>query len=259
MASIFPFAALRPAPQAAAAVAAVPYDVVTTDEARALASGYPLSFLHVSRAEIDLPPGTDPHSDPVYERAAENFADLRARAPLVEEETPMLYVYRLQMGSHTQTGIAACFSLDEYDQGLIKKHEKTTARQGRRPHASHAGDQRANWSGVAHLSRIERHRRPRRTHGRRKPAVRLQGAGRGAPYLVDRRREQMPTRSSRRSNRFPLSTLPMATIVPPAPRERDVPSTVAAPVSTTGSWPSPSPTIRCRSFRITESSRISMA
>ncbi len=125
MASIFPFAALRPAPQAAAAVAAVPYDVVTTDEARALASGYPLSFLHVSRAEIDLPPGTDPHSDPVYERAAENFADLRARAPLVEEQTSMLYVYRLQMGSHTQTGMAACFSLDEYDQGLIKKHEKT--------------------------------------------------------------------------------------------------------------------------------------
>jgi uncharacterized protein (DUF1015 family) len=125
MASIFPFAALRPAPQAAAAVAAVPYDVVSTDEARTLASGYPLSFLHVSRAEIDLPPGTDPHSDPVYERAAENFADLRARAPLVEEETPLLYVYRLEMGSHTQTGMAACFSLDEYDQGLIKKHEKT--------------------------------------------------------------------------------------------------------------------------------------
>ena len=125
MASIFPFAALRPAPHAAAAVAAVPYDVVTTDEARALASGSPLNFLHVSRAEIDLPPGTDPHSDPVYERAAENFADLRARAPLVEEETPMLYVYRLQMGAHTQTGIAACFSIDEYDQGIIKKHEKT--------------------------------------------------------------------------------------------------------------------------------------
>jgi uncharacterized protein (DUF1015 family) len=125
MASIFPFAALRPAPHAAAAVAAVPYDVVTTDEARALARGFPLSFLHVSRAEIDLPPGTDPYSDPVYERAAENFADLRSRAPLVEEETPMLYVYRLQMGTHTQTGMAACFSIDEYDQGLIKKHEKT--------------------------------------------------------------------------------------------------------------------------------------
>ena len=125
MASIFPFAALRPAPHAAAAVAAVPYDVVTTDEARTLASGHPLSFLHVSRAEIDLPPETDPHSDQVYERAAENFADLRARAPLVEEETPLLYVYRLQMATHTQTGIAGCFSIDEYDRSVIKKHENT--------------------------------------------------------------------------------------------------------------------------------------
>src|SRR5215208_3887371 len=125
MASIFPFAALRPEPRAAAAVAAVPYDVVSTDEARALAGGNPLSFLHVSRAEIDLPPGTDPHADEVYERAAENFRDLRSRAPLVEEDSPAFYVYRLQMGGHTQTGIGACFSIDEYDQDVIRKHEKT--------------------------------------------------------------------------------------------------------------------------------------
>ena len=125
MASIFPFAALRPTPSAAAAVAAVPYDVVNTDEARTLASGNPLSFLHVSRAEIDLPPGADAYADEVYERAAENFRDLRARAPLVEEETPAYYVYRLEMGAHVQSGIAACFSLDEYDNDLIKKHEKT--------------------------------------------------------------------------------------------------------------------------------------
>jgi uncharacterized protein (DUF1015 family) len=125
MASIFPFAALRPAPHAAAAVAAVPYDVVNTDEARALADGNALSFLHVSRAEIDLPAGTDPHSDEVYERAAENFRDLRSRAPLVEEDSPTFYAYRLQMGGHTQTGIAACFSIDEYDNDVIRKHEKT--------------------------------------------------------------------------------------------------------------------------------------
>jgi uncharacterized protein (DUF1015 family) len=125
MASIFPFAALRPAPHAAAAVAAVPYDVVSTEEARALADGNPLSFLRVSRAEIDLPPGTDPYSDAVYERAAENFRDLRAHAPLVEEDVPAFYVYELQMGAHAQTGIAACFSLDEYENDLIKKHEKT--------------------------------------------------------------------------------------------------------------------------------------
>jgi uncharacterized protein (DUF1015 family) len=125
MASIFPFAALRPDPSVAAAVAAVPYDVVNTDEARVLAAGHPLSFLHVSRAEIDLPPGTDPYADVVYERAAENFRDLRARAPLVEEDAPAFYVYRLEMGAHVQTGIAACFSIDEYDSNLIKKHEKT--------------------------------------------------------------------------------------------------------------------------------------
>jgi uncharacterized protein (DUF1015 family) len=79
----------------------------------------------VSRAEIDFPPGTDPYSDQIYERANENFRDLRARAPLVVEDTPSFYAYRLQMGSHVQAGIAACFSLDEYDAGTIKKHEKT--------------------------------------------------------------------------------------------------------------------------------------
>jgi uncharacterized protein (DUF1015 family) len=125
MALIFPFAALRPTQAAAPAVASVPYDVVNTEEARALAAGNPLSFLHVSRAEIDLPAQTDPYSDAVYERAVENFHDLRARAPLVEEDLPTYYVYELQMGGHVQTGMAAAFSLDEYDAGLIKKHEKT--------------------------------------------------------------------------------------------------------------------------------------
>jgi uncharacterized protein (DUF1015 family) len=125
MASIFPLAALRPMPEAARAVAAVPYDVVNTEEARALADGNPLSFLRVSRAEIDMPSQTDPHSDVVYERARENFRDLRARAPLVEEEEPTFYVYELHMGAHEQRGIAACFSLDEYEAGLIRKHEKT--------------------------------------------------------------------------------------------------------------------------------------
>jgi uncharacterized protein (DUF1015 family) len=125
MAALFPFRALRPVPAAAERVAAVPYDVVNTLEARELALGNPLSFLHVSRPEIDLPPGTDPHTEPVYERAAQNFAALRAEAPLVVEDTPGLYVYRLRMGEHEQTGVAACFSLDEYDRELIKKHEYT--------------------------------------------------------------------------------------------------------------------------------------
>ncbi len=125
MATLAPFRALRPVSHAASAVAAVPYDVVSSDEARALAALDPLSFLHVSRAEIDLPPGTDPHADVVYAQAAANFAALRDRAPLVLDEAPSLYVYRLRMGEHTQTGIAGCFSVAEYDADVIKKHERT--------------------------------------------------------------------------------------------------------------------------------------
>jgi uncharacterized protein (DUF1015 family) len=125
MAAIRPFRALRPARENAAAVSSVPYDVVNADEARQLASGNPLSFLHVTRSEIDLPPATDPYSTAVYGRARENFAALRQRAPMVEEDAAAVYFYRLRMRGHEQTGIAACFSLDEYEQDLIRKHEKT--------------------------------------------------------------------------------------------------------------------------------------
>lgn len=125
MSAIYPFKALRPAPGAAAAVASVPYDVVNTEEARALAEGNPLSFLRVSRSEIELPAGADPHADAVYDLAAKNFARLKDLAPLVVEEVASLYVYRLHMGSHVQSGVAGCFSIDEYERDLIKKHEKT--------------------------------------------------------------------------------------------------------------------------------------
>ena len=125
MVSLRPFRAVRPLPTQAAAVAAVPYDVVNAAEARALAEGNPLSFLRVSRAEIELPPETDPYADAVYARAAANFARLRATAPLVQEETSGLYVYRLRMGRHEQVGIAGCFSVDEYERDAIRKHERT--------------------------------------------------------------------------------------------------------------------------------------
>jgi uncharacterized protein (DUF1015 family) len=115
MAVIRPFRALRPAREAAAAVSSVPYDVVSTDEARQLAASNPLSFLHVTRSEIDLPAGTDPYSADVYARAKANLASLRTAAPLVEEDEPSLYFYRLRMGAHEQTGVAACFSIDEED------------------------------------------------------------------------------------------------------------------------------------------------
>jgi uncharacterized protein (DUF1015 family) len=125
MASLHPFRALRPTPAVAPSVSSVPYDVVSTDEARQLAAGNPLSFLRVTRSEIDLPPETDPYSPLVYQRARENFAELRRAAPLVMDEVPSLYFYRLRMGAHEQTGIAGCFSVDEYERDVIKKHERT--------------------------------------------------------------------------------------------------------------------------------------
>lgn len=125
VAVIRPFRALRPPAERAQAVASVPYDVVNTDEARALANGNPLSFLHVSRPEIDLPPGTDLYSDVVYRKAVENFEKLIASCPLEKEAEPSLYLYRLIMGSHQQVGIVACCSIDEYDNDTIRKHERT--------------------------------------------------------------------------------------------------------------------------------------
>ena len=125
MAIIRPFRALRPVPSAAAAVAAVLYDVVSTGEARRLAADNPLSFLHVSRAEIDRPADIDPYSAAVYELAARNLQALIDRAPLVVEAEPSLYLYRMQAADHEQTGLAGCFSLDEYDRGVIKRHERT--------------------------------------------------------------------------------------------------------------------------------------
>ena len=125
MAVMRPFRAVRPEPAAAPRVAAVPYDVVDVEEARALANGNPQSFLHVSRAEIDLPAGTDPHADVVYRTAAERYRALKRSAPFIEETEPALYLYHLESAGHGQTGVAACYSLDEYDRDVIKKHERT--------------------------------------------------------------------------------------------------------------------------------------
>ena len=125
MSVIFPFRALRPPIAKVEQVASVPYDVVNTDEARSLASGNPLSFLHVSRPEIDMPDGTDIYSDAVYTTAVENFQKLIETCPLEIESEPHLYLYQLRMGEHVQTGVACCVSVDEYDRGLIRKHEFT--------------------------------------------------------------------------------------------------------------------------------------
>lgn len=125
MSTIRPFRAERPTKEKAALVSAVPYDVVNTTEARQLAADNPLSFLHVSRPEIDLPDGTDIYADAVYEKGKENYEELRRAAPLTTEGRPSLYVYRQRMGNHEQTGLAACCSVDEYDNDIIRKHERT--------------------------------------------------------------------------------------------------------------------------------------
>lgn len=124
MATVRAFRALRPDPAVAPRVAAVPYDVVDTEEARALAVD-PFSFLHVSRADIDRPPGTDPHADVVYRAAAERYRALKRDAPFVQEDVPALYLYRLEADGHSQTGLAATYSVEEYDRDVIKKHERT--------------------------------------------------------------------------------------------------------------------------------------
>lgn len=125
MATLRPFRALRPPPRLAVRVAAPPYDVVSTEEARELSRGNPDSFLHVSRPEIDLPPGTDEHAPEVYAQGAWALAELRRRGVLQADDAPRFYVYAQRMGGHRQTGLVGCASVAEYLAGIIKKHENT--------------------------------------------------------------------------------------------------------------------------------------
>ncbi len=123
--NIRPFSAVRPTPEKASAVAAVPYDVVDTAEARALAAGNPASFLHVSRPEIDMPDGTDCSSPEAYAQAKKALDALRASGTLVQDPDPKFYAYRQVMGNHAQTGIVATFDAKDYLAGVLKQHEKT--------------------------------------------------------------------------------------------------------------------------------------
>ena len=125
MSLIRPFPGLRPAAGRAAEVAAPPYDVLNSVEARARAAGRPWSFLHISKPEIDLPEDTDPHADAVYAKAAENLRHMIAEGVLVRDAGPCYYVYRLRMGGHVQTGLVAAASVADYDSNRIRKHEFT--------------------------------------------------------------------------------------------------------------------------------------
>lgn len=119
------FQGLRPNPAIAKQLASLPYDVVSTEEARALAQGNPLSFLHVVRAEIDLPEGTDPYADATYQKAKENFEKLQREGHLVRETEPCIYIYRQKWREFEQTGVTATCHIEDYENNIIKKHEKT--------------------------------------------------------------------------------------------------------------------------------------
>ncbi|HEY9171664.1 MAG TPA: DUF1015 family protein [Verrucomicrobiae bacterium] len=125
MATIKPFAALRPKPDLASCVCELPYDVMSSEEARQLAAGNPLSFLRVSKPEIDLPPGTNPYAPEVYAKGRENFNRLIAEGALRQDPAACFYLYRQVMGPHSQVGLVATASCEEYLGGVIKKHEFT--------------------------------------------------------------------------------------------------------------------------------------
>jgi uncharacterized protein (DUF1015 family) len=125
MATLKSFAALRPKPELAAQICELPYDVMSSDEARTMAAGNPLSFLHVSKPEIDLPPGTDLYSPEVYAKGKENFTKLIAQGALKQDEKSGFYLYRQIMGQHAQVGLVAAASCEEYLTNIIKKHEFT--------------------------------------------------------------------------------------------------------------------------------------
>lgn len=127
MALIKPFRALRPPKTLAEKVAALPYDVMSVEEAKVMAAGNPYSFLHVSRPEIDLPAEVDPYAEEVYEKGRENLQRFIAEGTLVQDRDECYYVYRQKMGAIEQTGLVVCAGVDDYESGVIRKHELTRA------------------------------------------------------------------------------------------------------------------------------------
>ncbi len=125
MAVVKPFRGLRPPRVIAKALACLPYDVMSTEEAKKMAKGKESSLLHITRSEIDLPADTDTHSDPVYSKSVENFIKWQKNKWLVQDKAPHFYIYAQTMKGRTQYGIVGCASVDDYLNGIIKKHELT--------------------------------------------------------------------------------------------------------------------------------------
>jgi len=160
MAIVKPFRALRPIPVKAKEVSSVPYDVVNSKEASLLAKGNPVSFLHVVKPEIDLPEGIDLYDDRVYEQAKINLNRLIESGVLIMDDEPGLYIYKLKMENHEQFGIAACCSVDEYDNDIIVKHEHTRKEKedDRTRHiltlSAHAGPVLLTYRGIDEINEI---------------------------------------------------------------------------------------------------------
>ena len=146
MISISPFKALRPEAQYAKQVASRPYDVLNSKEAKVEAQGNPFSFLHITKSEIDLPANVDIHSQEVYIKAKENLDAFINRPVLFTESKPCYYIYQMVMGDKSQTGLVCCSSVDDYENGLIKKHEFTRPEkeQDRIAHIKTTGAQTGN-------------------------------------------------------------------------------------------------------------------
>ena len=125
MAIVKPFRGLRPPKNLVEKVSCLPYDVMNSEEAAQMAEGKKESLLHVTRAEIDLPKGTDLHSEVVYNKAVENFKKMQSEGWLVEDDKPKFYIYAQTMDGRTQYGIVGCASSEDYFNGIIKKHELT--------------------------------------------------------------------------------------------------------------------------------------
>jgi len=123
------FKAFRPAQDKQSLIPALPYDVMSSDEAREIVKDNPYSFLHVDKAEVDLPVGTDLYADCVYEKAKENLNNLKSSGAFIQDSSPCFYIYRQIMNGRVQTGIAGCASIDDYVNNVIKKHEHTLAKK----------------------------------------------------------------------------------------------------------------------------------
>ncbi len=125
MVKVFPLRGLRPISEKAAEIASPPYDVLNAQEAKTIVKEYPNSFLRINKAECEYDDGTDPHSETVYKKAKENLFLFIKNGLMIQDEQPCFYIYRLTINNQCQTGLCCVMSIEDYNNGIIKKHEYT--------------------------------------------------------------------------------------------------------------------------------------